>query len=109
MSGRPAPDRGRVRHPVPAELVHEMRTPLAHIIGYSEMLLEQTAAAGHGEYVTDLRRVKTAGLRLLALLDENFRGVRPGADADADADASADAAADADAGAGAGSAPSPLS
>jgi len=85
VSGPPAPDRGRVRHPVPADLVHELRTPLAHIIGYSEMLLEQTLAAGHGEYATDLRKVKAAGLRLLALLDENFRGVRPDPPPGADA------------------------
>jgi K+-sensing histidine kinase KdpD len=76
----PAPDGGRVRHPVPAELVHELRTPLAHIIGYSEMLLEQAAAAGHDEYADDLKKVKAAGLRLLALLDENFRGMRPSAE-----------------------------
>ncbi len=85
MSGPPSPDGARVRHPVPADLVHELRTPLAHIIGYSEMLLEQTAAAGHAEYGTDLRKVKAAGLRLLALLDENFRGVRPDPGAEAGA------------------------
>jgi K+-sensing histidine kinase KdpD len=80
VSGPPATDGERVRHPVPAELVHELRTPLAHIIGYSEMLLEQASAAGHAEYVDDLRKVKAAGLRLLALLDENFRGMRPTAE-----------------------------
>jgi K+-sensing histidine kinase KdpD len=73
----PVAEPGTVRHPVPAELVHELRTPLAHVIGYSEMLMEQAAAAGHGEYVDDLRKIKAAGLRLLALLDANFQSVRP--------------------------------
>jgi signal transduction histidine kinase len=66
-----------VRHPVPAELIHELRTPLAHVIGYAEMLVEQASAAGHHEYLDDLRKVKAAGLRLLSLLDANFQSVRP--------------------------------
>jgi K+-sensing histidine kinase KdpD len=73
----PVPDGVHVRHPVPAELVHDLRTPLAHIIGYSEMLMEQASAAGHLQYVDDLRKVKAAGLRLLELFDENFQSVRP--------------------------------
>jgi K+-sensing histidine kinase KdpD len=73
----PVPDGTVVRHPVPAELIHELRTPLAHVIGYSEMLVEQATAAGHHEYLDDLRKVKAAGLRLLALLDASFQSVRP--------------------------------
>jgi K+-sensing histidine kinase KdpD len=73
----PVGEPGTVRHPVPAELIHELRTPLAHVIGYSEMLMEQATAAGHHEYVDDLRKVKAAGLRLLELFDANFQSVRP--------------------------------
>jgi signal transduction histidine kinase len=66
-----------VRHCLPAELVHALRTPLSHIIGYSEMLLEQARAAGDDGYVTDLEKVNAAGLRLLAIIEENFQGTRP--------------------------------
>ena len=66
-----------LRHPLPAELVHDLRTPLSHIIGYSEMLMEQALEAGHEEYLPDLQKVNAAGLRLLALMDEHFESVRP--------------------------------
>ena len=66
-----------IRHPLPAELVHDLRTPLAHIIGYSEMLMEQAREAGHEDYLPDLQKVNAAGLRLLALFDASVQSVRP--------------------------------
>ena len=66
-----------IRHPLPAELVHDLRTPLSHIIGYSEMLMEQAREAGHEDYLPDLQKVNAAGLRLLALMEEHFESVRP--------------------------------
>lgn len=77
MSAPPAADEGGVRHELPPELIHDLRTPLTQIIGYSEMLMEQAAEAGDHGYVTDLRKVNAAGYRLLALMDENFQSVRP--------------------------------
>ena len=71
-----APD-GAVRHELPPELLHDLRTPLTQIIGYSEMLMEQAAEAGHEGYLPDLRKVNAAGYRLLALMEENFQSVRP--------------------------------
>ncbi len=67
-----------LRHPLPPELLHELRTPLTQIIGYSEMLAEQAAEAGHAGYLTDLAKVSAAGYRLLALMEEHFQAVRPG-------------------------------
>ncbi|HEV3052220.1 MAG TPA: histidine kinase dimerization/phospho-acceptor domain-containing protein [Longimicrobium sp.] len=78
MTTPPAPD-GAVRHELPPELLHELRTPLTQIIGYSEMLMEQAAEAGHEDYLPDLRKVNAAGYRLLALMEENFHSVRPAA------------------------------
>lgn len=76
MSGPPAPAPA-VRHPLPPELIHDLRTPLTQIIGYSEMLIEQAVEAGDTGYVADLRKVNAAGYRLLALMEESFQSVRP--------------------------------
>ena len=64
------------RHPLPAGLIHDLRTPLSHIIGYSEMLMEQAREAGHDAYLPDLQKVNAAGQRLLELLDEHFLATR---------------------------------
>src|SRR5215211_1180988 len=54
-------------------LRHELRTPINHIIGYSELLLEEAAEGGYLELLPDLQRIRTAGRHLLsqvhALLD----------------------------------------
>lgn len=54
------------------QLLHDLRSPLNQIIGYSEMLGEDAQAQGRDEVVTDLGRIAAAGRRVLALLDENF-------------------------------------
>ncbi|MGD8494837.1 MAG: GAF domain-containing protein [Gemmatimonadales bacterium] len=53
-----------------ASMSHELRTPLNAIIGYSEMLEEETAEAGHDVYVPDLEKIESAGKHLLALINE---------------------------------------
>ncbi len=77
MNEPPAANQAPARHPLPPELIHDLRTPLTQIIGYSEMLIEQAQEAGHHGYVTDLRKVNAAGYRLLALFEESFQAVRP--------------------------------
>jgi signal transduction histidine kinase len=52
-----------------AHLSHELRTPLNSVIGYSEMLLEDAEADGHGERAADLQRIHSAGQHLLSLLN----------------------------------------
>jgi phosphoserine phosphatase RsbU/P len=66
----------QVRILVPAVLIHDMRTPLSHIIGYSELLMEQAQEAGHGEYLAFLAKIRAAGLHLVGQLDQNFQSVR---------------------------------
>ncbi|MER3495640.1 MAG: hypothetical protein C4320_01745 [Armatimonadota bacterium] len=51
------------------EFLHDLRTPLNHILGYSEMLLEQAEQEGQSSYVPDLTRIQGAGQQLLALLN----------------------------------------
>ena len=58
-------------------LMHDLRTPLNQIIGYTEMLMEQAREAGDEGYVPDLAKVNAAGYRLLALLEAHFLAVRP--------------------------------
>src|SRR2546423_3587096 len=49
------------------QLCHELRTPVNHIIGYSELLLEQCADAGQGAFTADLMKIVTAAKTWLAL------------------------------------------
>ncbi len=59
--------------PLSAQLLHDLRSPLNQIIGYSEMLVE--AAAPQADDVEDLNRIRTAGHRLLSIIEENFTGL----------------------------------
>ncbi|NJL32669.1 MAG: GAF domain-containing protein [Chloroflexaceae bacterium] len=52
-----------------ANMSHELRTPLNAIIGYSDMLLEDASALGEDEFVEDLKKIRTAGSHLLALIN----------------------------------------
>lgn len=61
------------RHALPAQLLHDLRTPLGQIIGYAEMLAEQAQEAGNGAGAPDLEKISAAGYRILALMDEHFR------------------------------------
>ncbi len=57
------------RHTLSAEALHDLRTPLNQIIGYAEMLEEQAREEGQTGFVPDLKKIRTAGQQLLALLD----------------------------------------
>lgn len=60
------------RHPVPAALIHDLRTPLSQIIGYSEMLVEQAQQAGDEPRIADLHKIAAAGYRILALIETHL-------------------------------------
>jgi two-component system sensor histidine kinase/response regulator len=47
------------------QLLHDLRSPLNQIIGYSEMLAEESAGP-------DVEKIRAAGHRILTLLEENF-------------------------------------
>ncbi len=53
-----------------SELLHDLRTPLNQIIGYSEMLVEQ--APEHEGLAADLQKICSAGQKMLEIIDENF-------------------------------------
>ena len=55
-------------------LRHAVRTPIGQIVGYSELLQEEAAAGDHHGWVSDLDRIRQAGLGLLALVDEILGG-----------------------------------
>ncbi len=53
-----------------ANMSHELRTPLNAIIGYSEMLEEEAADLGQGDFIPDLKKINVAGKHLLVLINE---------------------------------------
>lgn len=54
------------------QVLHDLRSPLNQIIGYSEILAEDAQAEQRPGAVTDLVRIADAGRRMLALLEEHF-------------------------------------
>jgi two-component system sensor histidine kinase/response regulator len=65
-----------IRTSVSSQLLHDLRSPLNQIIGYSEILSEEAQGEQREASVVDLQRVRDAGYRMLALIEENFT-VRP--------------------------------
>ncbi|HVD59899.1 MAG TPA: histidine kinase dimerization/phospho-acceptor domain-containing protein [Gemmatimonadaceae bacterium] len=63
----------RIQHLLPRDLLHDLRTPLSHILGYSELLLEQMKDAGSEEYVAHLEKIRKAGRELVDMLKDNFK------------------------------------
>lgn len=55
-----------------AELRHTLRTPLNHVIGYSELLLEEARERGLGDFEEDLQHIHAAGNELLTLFNQLF-------------------------------------
>ena len=53
-----------------ANMSHELRTPLNAILLYSELVREESEAAGHAEVLPDVRHIETAGRHLLSLIND---------------------------------------
>jgi class 3 adenylate cyclase len=53
-------------------LKHDLRTPLNHIIGYCEMLLEEAEDLPQQTFVADLERIHFAGRGLLNVINDLF-------------------------------------
>ena len=64
------------RYPLPSGLIHDLRTPLNVIIGYSELMIEQAEEGGPETFVSDLQKTRAAGKQLLALINDRFRPIR---------------------------------
>ena len=60
-------------------LKHDLRTPLNHIIGYCEMLLEEAADQPQHGFSRDLERIHYAGRRLLVVINDLFDPVKSAA------------------------------
>lgn len=66
---RRAEEANRARSQFLANMSHEIRTPMNVILGAGEMLEREVPAGPHREY---LRRLRSAGQSLLALIDDVF-------------------------------------
>lgn len=77
MNEEPHPTGEAPPHAVPPCLLHDLRTPLNQIIGYSELLIEQRREQGPADFTTDLQKIRGAGRQLLALINDNFHPTSP--------------------------------
>lgn len=69
------PTEEAARHALPSSLLHDLRTPLNHIIGFSEMLIEQPQGHSEDDFVADLQKIHAAGKQMLSLINEKFHPV----------------------------------
>lgn len=53
-----------------ANMSHELRTPMNAILGYSEMLIEDSGLMSSEEVSADLQKIRNAGKHLLALIND---------------------------------------
>lgn len=58
--------------PMKPSLKHDLRTPLNHIIGYCELLIEESGERNLQGLVPDLQRIHGAGKRLLGVINDLF-------------------------------------
>jgi two-component system, sensor histidine kinase ChiS len=72
VTDSPTPTPESTRHGLPSALIHDLRTPLNLIIGYSEMLIEQAQEQAQDDFVPDLQRILDAGKQLLSLIQNSF-------------------------------------
>ena len=73
MSELPEEIEKRVQHMLPRDLLHDLRTPLGHILGYSELLIEQMKEAGDEQYVVYAEKIRKAGRELVEMMQDNFQ------------------------------------
>ena len=81
MSDLPKAIEERVHHMLPHDLLHDLRTPLGHILGYSELMIEQMRERGDEEFIAYLEKIRGAGHKLLEIIVDNFQESRPGGSA----------------------------
>ena len=60
-------------------LCHELRTPVNHIIGYSELLADQCTDLGRTDFQADLEKINSAAKTWLILMEEQLLGKPPSA------------------------------
>src|SRR5256885_1773446 len=55
-----------------AKIRHDLRTPINHIVGFSEILIEDAADQAPESFLRDLQKIRAGGDRLLALINQHF-------------------------------------
>ena len=65
-----AQEASRAKSAFLANMSHELRTPMNAIIGYSEMLIEESEDLEPDEFVPDLKKIHGAGSHLLSLIND---------------------------------------
>lgn len=73
MTDLPKPIEERVQHMLPRDLLHDLRTPLGHILGYSELLIEQMQESGNTQFIPHVEKIRNASRQLVAMMTENFQ------------------------------------
>ena len=53
-----------------AQIRHDLRTPVVHVLGYSELLQEIAEERGLHQFIPDLKRIQIAGKNLVNLINE---------------------------------------
>ena len=56
-----------------ANLRHDLRTPIGHVLGYGEMVADELADTDRSDLLADVEKIRAAGRRLLALIDERLQ------------------------------------
>jgi DNA-binding response OmpR family regulator len=64
---------------VGSRLRHDLRTPLNHVIGYSEMLAEEAEEEGRADLAADLFRIRDSGRHVLRMIEDVLAGAPAGA------------------------------
>ena len=77
MSDPPKAIEERIHHMLPRDLLHDLRTPLGHILGYSELMIEQMRERGDAEFIPYLEKIRGAEHKLLEIMVDNFQESRP--------------------------------
>jgi len=73
MSALPVDIEERIQHMLPRDLLHDLRTPLGHILGYSELLIEQMQESGNEQYIPYMEKILKAGHELVGMMQDNFQ------------------------------------
>ncbi len=58
---------------LPRDLLHDLRTALGHILGYSELLIEELQQSGHEEFIPHAEKIRKAGRELVKMMTDNFQ------------------------------------
>jgi len=73
MSDLPPHIAEKIQHALPSDLMHDLRTPLGHVLGYAELLREQVEESGYDELLPYIQKIHIAGEQLLELMNQNFQ------------------------------------